>query len=57
MLCLCTNGPWFYGFPVSEQQFSMEKVPQAMTVLETPAGPVTPLPVGMGMELTWHISK
>jgi dihydroorotase len=52
---LCTNGPGFYGFPVSEQRFQMEKVAQTMTLLETPAGPVTPLPVGMGMELTWRI--
>ena len=54
---LSLNGPGFYGFPASEQQFQMEKAAQSMTLLQTPAGPVTPLPVGMGMEMTWCISK
>ena len=52
---LCLNGPEFYGFPVSEMWFRMEKLTQKMTILETSAGPVTPLPVGMDVELTWRI--
>lgn len=52
---LCLNGPGFYGFPASQQRFVMEKVALKMELLETPAGPVTPLPVGMGLELTWSI--
>ena len=52
---LCLNGPAFYRFPVSEKRFTMEKVTQQMALLETPAGPVTPLPVGMGIELTWRM--
>jgi dihydroorotase len=52
---LCLNGPGFYGFPASEKNFQMEKAAQQMTLLDTPAGPVTPLPVGMGMELTWRV--
>ena len=52
---LCLNGPAFYGFPASQQKFQMEKKLSKMTLLETPAGPVTPLPVGMSMELTWSL--
>ena len=53
---LCLNGPAFYGFPASSQRFQMEKASSQMPILETPAGPVTPLPAGMGIELTWRIS-
>ncbi|RBP42672.1 dihydroorotase [Roseimicrobium gellanilyticum] len=52
---LCLNGPAFYGFPASTQQFQMEKASSKVEMLETAAGPVTPLPVGMGIELTWRI--
>jgi dihydroorotase len=51
---LSLNGPAFYGFPVSSQRFQMEKAPAPTPVLETPAGPVTPLPLGLGIELTWR---
>ena len=53
---LCLNGPAFYGFPASSQRFQMEKASSQTPILETPAGPVTPLPAGMGTELTWRIS-
>jgi dihydroorotase len=33
----------------------MEKAPSQTPILETLAGPVTPLPLGMGIELTWRI--
>lgn len=52
---LSLNGPAFYGFPVSKQRFQLEKVPSETTILDTPAGPVTPLPTGMGLELTWRM--
>ncbi len=52
---LSLNGPAFYGFPASEKRFTMEKQPSKTTLLDTPAGPVTPLPTGMGIELTWSI--
>jgi dihydroorotase len=52
---LCTNGPAFYGFPASTQHFQMEKAPSQTSILETPAGPVTPLPTGMGIDLTWRL--
>ena len=52
---LSTNGPAFYGFPASTQRFSMEKAPSQTVALETPAGPVTPLPLGLGLELTWRV--
>ena len=52
---LCLNGPAFYGFPASLQRFQMEKATSPTPLLETRAGPVTPLPLGMGIELTWRI--
>jgi dihydroorotase len=53
---LSLNGPAFYGFPASAQRFEMEKQPSRTTWLQTPEGPVTPLPLGMGLELSWRIS-
>jgi dihydroorotase len=52
---LSLNGPAFYGFPASEKRFSMEKASSSTLILDTPAGPVTPLPLGMGIELTWRL--
>ena len=52
---LSMNGPAFYGFPASTQCFTMEKAPSQMPILETPTGPVMPLPTGMGIELAWRI--
>jgi dihydroorotase len=52
---LSLNGPAFYRFPASTQRFQMEKAPSSTAILETPAGPVTPLPTGMGFDLTWRI--
>ena len=52
---LCLNGPGFYGFPSSSERFVMEKRPSTTVLLETPTGSVTPLPLGLGMELTWSI--
>lgn len=53
---LCRNGPAFYGFPASAQRFQMEKAPSTTALLETSAGPVTPLPLGLGLELTWRLA-
>lgn len=52
---LCLNGPAFYGFPASTQRFVLEKTPSSTALLETPAGPVTPLPLGLGLELPWSV--
>lgn len=52
---LCLNGPAFYEFPASSQRFALDKAPSTTAVLETPAGVVTPLPVGMNLELTWSL--
>jgi dihydroorotase len=53
---LSLNGPAFYGFPASTHRFQMEKAPSQTAILETAVGPVTPLPTGMGMTLTWCIA-
>ena len=53
---LCTNGPEFYGFEKSAETFEMIKEGHSMELLETPDGEkVTPLPVGMDLELTWKL--
>lgn len=52
---LCFNGPAFYGFPASSQRFSMDKVASTTSIIETPTGPVTPLPTGMNLELAWRL--
>jgi dihydroorotase len=52
---LCLNGPAFYGFPASTQRFQMEKADYQTPPLETPAGPITPLPLGMGIQLSWRV--
>jgi dihydroorotase len=54
---LSLNGPAFYGFPASTQRFQMEKAASKSVLLETPAGPVTPLPLGMGIELAWRMVR
>jgi dihydroorotase len=33
----------------------MEKASSSAVVLDTPAGPVTPLPVGLNLEMTWRL--
>jgi len=44
---LCLNGPNFYRLPIPEETFTLVKEPQSVHVLETAAGNVVPLPVGM----------
>lgn len=53
---LCLNGPGFYGFPASKRQFQMVKKPSPSVILDTPAGPITPLPLGLGLEMTWSLA-
>lgn len=54
---LCTNGAGFYGLPVSSENFTLIKKPQTVKKLETPAGDITPLPLGLGQsELNWSLS-
>ncbi len=52
---LCTNGPEFYGFPVSAERFQMERVAGEAVALNTAVGEVVPLPLGMGLSLDWRI--
>lgn len=53
---LCLNGPNFYGFKPSEENFIIEKKPSTVSILETKAGAVTPLSLGIGMDtLDWTI--
>ncbi|MCB9987954.1 MAG: dihydroorotase [Rhodospirillales bacterium] len=60
---LCLNGADFYNLPVPEETFTLTKEPQKIDILNTPAGPITPLPAGMnplhsekGTVLPWNLS-
>ncbi|MGH1398380.1 MAG: dihydroorotase [Alphaproteobacteria bacterium] len=53
---LCRNGAAFYGLPVSEEGFVLEKTPQAVEMLPTSIGDITPLPLGLGKDtIPWSI--
>jgi dihydroorotase len=52
---LALNGPAFYGFPPSERRFGLTRETSVSELLETAAGAVTPLPLGLGMTLTWRL--
>ena len=52
---LCTNGPTFYGLKPSESRFTMVREPNRTQKLATPEGSITPLPLGLDLELTWRI--
>ena len=52
---LCENGPAHYGFPASTETFQMRREPSVTRPLDAPEGPVTPLPLGLGLTLDWTI--
>jgi dihydroorotase len=52
---LCTNGPDFYKFPISKESFTLERLPSKSALLKTSTGHITPLPLGMDLEMTWSI--
>ncbi|MGK0185642.1 MAG: dihydroorotase [Verrucomicrobiales bacterium] len=52
---LSNNGPAFYGFSASKENFSLIREPSTSVAIDTPEGKVTPLPLGMQLELTWRI--
>lgn len=54
---LCINGPAFYGFDAAEDTFTLVKKPSTTSIRETPEGPLTPLPSGMGLEMTWSLDS
>ena len=55
---LCTNGPNFYGFSVSDQAFTLKKEETKVSYLETAEGKVTPLPLGLNQEtIPWSIQQ
>lgn len=52
---LSTNGPAHYGFAPSSESFSLVRQPSSTEPLHAPDGPVTPLPLGLAMDLTWSL--
>ncbi|MCB1096779.1 MAG: dihydroorotase [Verrucomicrobiae bacterium] len=54
---LSNNGPKFYGFPVSDENFALIREASRTDTLETPEGKVTPLPLGMQTDLAWSIVR
>jgi dihydroorotase len=54
---LCLNGPAFYGIAKSKKTFTLVKKPQAVDLISTKAGNLTPLPVGLGEKtIGWSIA-
>lgn len=59
---LCDNGRVFYGLPTPEQNFRLVREEAEVVVLDTPEGPVVPLPAGLnpdhektGTTLPWRL--
>ena len=53
---LCRNGAAFYGLPLPKETFTLVQKPQELEALQTPDGPVMPLPLGLGQEtIPWSI--
>jgi dihydroorotase len=53
---LCTNGAAFYGLDVPQDSFTLVRQKGVVNVLKTPAGDVTPLPLGLNQStLPWTI--
>ena len=53
---LCVNGPEFYGLEAAKEKFVLTKEASESRPLETAAGPVVPLPAGIGLDLTWSLT-
>lgn len=52
---LCLNGPAFYRLEAARERFTLLRQPSHSKTIDTPAGPVTPLPLGMNLELEWSL--
>ena len=53
---LCLNGPRFYGLTESKETFILEKKPASVDMLNTSAGNITPLPLGLGQDsIDWTL--
>jgi len=53
---LCLNGPTFYNLPVPKKTFTMIREKTEIRSLETPEGPITPLPLGLNQTtLDWRV--
>ena len=53
---LCENGPRFYDLPAPSGHFALTKSPESVFPLETLDGPVTPLPLGLDLALSWRLT-
>ena len=55
---LCLNGPKFYGLSLSDETFTLEKMPQEFPNLKVGNQEIIPLTNGMGRpSLAWSLSK
>lgn len=53
---LCQVGPAFYGLPESAETFTLRKEEHTLCKLQTPAGDLTPLPLGLNRsKLDWKV--
>jgi len=60
---LCTNGPEFYGLPVSKETFTLTKEPQMIKPLNVGSQQIIPLPCGLNPDengravLSWTLAE
>ena len=53
---LCENGANFWNLPISKKEFSLIKQKSKVKKIVTPAGDITPLPVGLGQNIiSWAL--
>ena len=53
---LCFNGAHFYDLPTPSKTFTLKKKTSKVEMVKTPAGDITPLPIGLNQEtLPWSI--
>lgn len=53
---LCHIGPKFYDLPAAEGEMTLTKQDQTVEMVETPDGPITPLPLGLEQKtIPWSL--
>ena len=52
---LCLNGARYYGLPVPQATFELERLPDTGGRLATPDGEVVSLAAGLGLTVGWRV--
>jgi len=54
---LCDIGPEFYGLNAPQDSFTLENAPKSVSTLNIDGETITPLSLGMDLDLTWRIKR